>query len=89
MSVTAAGTTFTLRTPAHIKSCHLTGSWDNYGKRYEMNAERSAPGWWTITIRFSSSMPATRYWYYVRFCPILPLQRLMADAQTVHPRWLL
>jgi hypothetical protein len=64
MSTSAAGTTFTLRTPAHIKSCHLTGSWDNYGKRYEMNADKSAPGWWTLTIRFGSSMPATRYWYY-------------------------
>jgi hypothetical protein len=29
-----------------------------------MNADRSAPGWWTLTIRFGASMPPTRYWYY-------------------------
>jgi hypothetical protein len=62
MSVTAAGIQFTLRTPDHIKKCHLTGSWDKYGKRYSMRQER--PGWWAITINFGSSMPPSRYWYY-------------------------
>jgi hypothetical protein len=67
MSTTASGTTFTLRTPAHIKSCHLTGTWDKYTKRYQMNADKSAgPGWWTLTLKFGSSLPPQRYWYYVR-----------------------
>ncbi|KAF8538782.1 hypothetical protein BDD12DRAFT_884143 [Trichophaea hybrida] len=64
MSTSAAGTTFTLRTPAHIKSCHVTGSWDNYTKRYQMNADAAGPGWWTLTVKFGSSMPPARYWYY-------------------------
>jgi hypothetical protein len=65
MSTTASGTTFTLRTPAHIKSCHLTGTWDKYTKRYQMNADKSAgPGWWTLTLKFGSSLPPQRYWYY-------------------------
>jgi len=66
MSTTASGTVFTLRTPAHIKSCHLTGTWDKYTKRYQMNADKSAgPGWWTLTLKFGSSLPPQRYWYYV------------------------
>lgn len=65
MSTSASGTTFTLRTPAHIKSCHLTGSWDKYSKRYQMSVDnRAGAGWWTVTLKFGSSMPAGRYWYY-------------------------
>jgi hypothetical protein len=66
MSTSAAGTTcFKLRTPAHIKSCHITGSWDKYTKRYQMSADTTAgAGWWTLTLRFGSSIPAGRYWYY-------------------------
>jgi hypothetical protein len=63
MSTSAAGTTFTLRTPAHIKSCHVTGSWDNYGKRYQMTADPAHPGWWSLTVKFN--MAPSRYWYYV------------------------
>ncbi|KAI5811996.1 hypothetical protein BZA77DRAFT_152059 [Pyronema omphalodes] len=62
MSTSAAGTTFTLRTPAHIKSCHVTGSWDNYGKRYQMTADPAHPGWWSLTVKFN--MAPSRYWYY-------------------------
>lgn len=65
MSTTAYGTTFRLRTPGHIKSCHITGSWDKYSKRYQMSPDQSAGvGWWTLTLKFGSSMPAGRYWYY-------------------------
>lgn len=65
MSLSAAGTTFRLRTPAHIKSCHMTGSWDNYGKRYAMKPDSAAgAGWWTLTLKFGSSMATGRYWYY-------------------------
>lgn len=70
MSCSPAGTTFTLRTPAHIKSCHMTGSWDNYGKRYEMTVDSAAgPGFWTLTTKFGSSMPSGRHFFYVCFIP--------------------
>lgn len=65
MSTSAAGTTFTLRTPSHIKSCHVTGSWDKYGKRYQMNVDTAAgPGYWTLTLKFGASMTPARYFYY-------------------------
>lgn len=73
MTSTASGTTFNLRTPAHIGSCHMTGSWDNYGKRYQMNIDESAgPGWWTLTLKFGSSMPSGRHFYYVCSAPTTP-----------------
>lgn len=57
-------TTFTLRTPSHIKSCHVTGSWDSYKKRHQMDTDPSAgPGYWTLTLNLSS-LPASRYFYY-------------------------
>jgi hypothetical protein len=66
MSTSAAGTTFTLRTPSHIKSCHVTGSWDKYGKRYQMTVDKAAgPGYWTLTLKFGASMTPARYFYYV------------------------
>jgi len=65
MSVSAHGTTFSLRTPAHIKSCHMTGSWDNYTKRYALLPDpTSGAGFWSLTVKFGSSMPAARHWYY-------------------------
>lgn len=65
MSTSAAGTTFTLRTPAHIKSCHVTGSWDNYGKRYQMTPDKAAgAGYWTLTLKFGATMAPSRYFYY-------------------------
>ncbi|TGZ76583.1 hypothetical protein EX30DRAFT_344753 [Ascodesmis nigricans] len=65
MSVSPTGTTFRLRTPAHIKTCHMTGSWDNYKRRYELKPDSGAgAGWWTLTLKFGSSMPPARYWYY-------------------------
>ncbi len=68
MSTGPSGTTFKLRTPAHIKSCHLVGSWDNYGKRYNMKADATgSAGWWALTLNFGNTMPAKRYWYYVGF----------------------
>jgi len=43
----------------------MTGSWDNYGKRYAMNIDStSGPGFWTLTIKFDSSMPSGRHFYY-------------------------
>lgn len=63
MAASPAGTTFRLRTPPHIKSCHITGSWDKYAKRYQMSPDQNA-GWWTLTLKFGSTMPAARYWYY-------------------------
>jgi 1,4-alpha-glucan branching enzyme len=84
MSTSAAGTTFTLRTPAHIKSCHLTGSWDNYSKRYQMSADKGAgPGWWTLTIKFGSSMPPARYWYYVCSPQLVLLQPPTTNRQRI------
>ncbi|KAI5854469.1 hypothetical protein BZA05DRAFT_394331 [Tricharina praecox] len=65
MSTSAAGTTFNLRTPAHIKSCHVTGSWDNYGKRYQMTPDPAAgAGYWTLTLKFGATMAPSRYFYY-------------------------
>ncbi|CUS11854.1 unnamed protein product [Tuber aestivum] len=64
MSRSPAGTTFKLRTPAHIESCHLVGSWDNYGKRYTMAADTAAgAGWWKLTLKFPTS-GVQRFWYY-------------------------
>jgi len=58
-------TTFSIRTPSHIKSCHVTGSWDNYGQRYAMTPDAaSGKGYWTLTVKFGSSMPEGRHWYY-------------------------
>ncbi|KAH8146713.1 uncharacterized protein LAJ45_09087 [Morchella importuna] len=56
-------TTFKLRTPAHIETCHLLGSWDKYEKKMSMAQDTAAgPGFWKITLKF----PATpsRFWYY-------------------------
>lgn len=64
-SSASGNTTFRLRTPPHIKSCHITGSWDKYSKRFQMSADkRAGAGWWTLTLKFGSSMPSARYWYY-------------------------
>ena len=58
-------TNFTLRTPSHIKSCHVTGSWDSYKKRYEMTTEPGmGPGYWSLNLNFAS-LPTSRYFYYV------------------------
>lgn len=57
-------TNFTLRTPSHIKSCHVTGSWDSYKKRYEMATEPGmGPGYWSLNLNFAS-LPPSRYFYY-------------------------
>lgn len=65
MSSSAAGTVFRLRTPAHIKSCQMTGSWDNYNKKYTLKPDTAAgPGWWTLTLKFGSSIGVGRFWYY-------------------------
>lgn len=61
----SASQTFKLRTPAHIESCHLVGSWDNYTKKMAMAQDTaSGPGFWKMTLKFPSDTP-TRFWYYV------------------------
>lgn len=58
--------TFTLLVPPHIKSVQLLGSWDNYGRRYEMTQSQSTPGMWRLNIKFpeTGSFGSKRYWYY-------------------------
>jgi hypothetical protein len=58
--------TFTLLVPAHIQSVQLLGSWDNYGRKYEMCQSRSTPGTWRLNIKFpeTGSSGSKRYWYY-------------------------
>lgn len=65
MTTSASGTIFTLRTPAYIKTCSLTGSWDKYSRSYQMSIEqRGGAGWWTLSLKFGSTIPPGRYWYY-------------------------
>lgn len=75
----SATQTFKLRTPAHIESCHLVGSWDNYSKKMAMAQDTtSGPGFWKMTLGFPSSTP-TRFWYYVciHFATIFNFQHRM------------
>ena len=71
--MSATQLSFTLRTSVNVKTAHLLGSWDNYSGQLPLSKDTSKSGGWKGTFRFSSSIlkPGQRYWYYVRFHPLV------------------